>query len=358
MKETRDLERRAGGKIFAATRRVLRALGIGLCLCAAFAAAPSRGDGDPGCHDAGVIGAKLISDICWRCLFPIRVAGAAMDGVGGSVPSGAVDDPLCACRDNQGVWIPGVTTAMWEPARLLEFQRVPGCSSVLGGIRFPFARTDQGHHGGDGGDGGDGSFMHYHYYAFPLLIMLDLFVKPSCHADGYVDLDLMYLSELDPTWNDDELAFFTNPEAAAVANPVAAAACTADAVAATAGRPSERLFWCAGSWGTLYPLSGRQNGGKGVIRDSALLGARVLAALHRRGLAWKTMGQEAMCRAVIYPTLPKTQYKFTLLYPVPETRSAHVIGESALTWGIARTIPAIGQDPVYTIWRWHDCCNH
>ncbi len=44
------------------------------------------------------------------------------------------------------------------------------------------------------------------------------------------------------------------------------------------------------------------------------------------------MGSEAMCRGVISPTLPKTQYKFTLLHPVPETNSSHVIGESTLTW--------------------------
>lgn len=150
-------------------------------------------------------------------------------------------------------------------------------------------------------DGGDGSFMHYHYYAFPLLAMLDLFIKQTCNADGYMDLDIMYMSELDPTWNNDELAFFTNPEAAAVANPIAAAACTTDAVSSTTGKPLKQLFWCAGSWGTLYPFSGNQNGGKGVIRDSSLLSARVLAALHRRSLAWKTMGSDAMCRRRYQP---------------------------------------------------------
>src|SRR5260364_249871 len=76
------------------------------------------------------------------------------------------------------------------------------------------------------------------------------------------------------------------------------------------------------------------------------------------GLSWRTMGADAMCKGVIDPLLPKTQYKFTLLHPVPETHSAHVIGESALNWGIAKTIPAVGQDPIYTIWRWNDCCNN
>lgn len=37
--------------------------------------------------------------------------------------------------------------------------------------------------------------------------MLDLFMDGNCNADGYMDFDLMYLSELDPTWLNDELAF-------------------------------------------------------------------------------------------------------------------------------------------------------
>ncbi|NMV20790.1 conjugal transfer protein TraU, partial [Vibrio parahaemolyticus] len=90
----------------------------------------------------------------------------------------------------------------------------------------------------------------------PLLVMLDLFMDGNCNADGYMDFDLMYLSELDPTWLNDELAFFTQPEAAAVANPLAISACTADAASSTLGKPIDQLFWCAGSWGHLYPLSG------------------------------------------------------------------------------------------------------
>ena len=312
---------------------------------------------DSGCQNADIIGPKLISGICWSCIFPIRVAGVPIDGGGNVYPEGAVESPLCACKDNNGVPRPGITTSMWEPARLVEFQRVPGCSSVLNGTTLPFDRTFQGHHGEGSMDGGDGSFMHYHYYAFPLLIMMDMFIKGACNADGFSDLDIMYLSELDPTWNSDELAFFTNPEAAAVANPIASAACSVDATAASIGKPIKSMFWCAGSWGGIYPLSGNQNGGKGVLRDSSLLTTRILASLHRRGLAWKTMGKDAMCQGVISPTLPKTQYKFTLTHPVPETDSSHVIGESILTWGIGKTIPAVGQDPIYTIWRWNDCCN-
>jgi conjugal transfer pilus assembly protein TraU len=312
---------------------------------------------EPGCVDSNVISGKLITDICWDCVFPIRLAGVAMSSKTSSIPTGATVTPLCLCFDDLGVPKPGVTTSMWKPARLIEFQRIPGCSSVLNGARLPFNRTFQGTHRTGGKAGEQRTFMHYHYYAFPLLTMLGMFTNPTCNHDEFLDLDLMYMSELDPTWNNDELAFFTNPEAAAIANPVAILACSADAVAATAGHPINSMFWCAGSWGGVYPLSGHQYTDAGVLQNTSLLTVKVLAALHRRGLAHKTIGEDAICEGKIDPTLDKDMYKYTLLYPLPETAKAHVTGESILKWGIGRTIPAIGEDLIYTIWRYEDCCN-
>ena len=95
----------------------------------------------------------------------------------------------------------------------------------------------------------------------------------------------------------------------------------------------------------------------GVVENTSLLTVKVLAALHRRGLAHRTMGSDAMCEPEIDVTMSKQMYKYTLAYPLPETSRAHYTGESDFTWGMARTIPAIGQDLIYTIWRWTDCCN-
>jgi len=41
-----------------------------LCLC--LRPAPAA---DAGCPDAELFSGKLITDICWACLFPIRIAG-------------------------------------------------------------------------------------------------------------------------------------------------------------------------------------------------------------------------------------------------------------------------------------------
>jgi conjugal transfer pilus assembly protein TraU len=57
------------------------------------------------------------------------------------------------------------------------------------------------------------------------------------------DFDLAYMTEVDPLWNDDSLAFIINPEALLFGNPIAQTACVADSVAAAVYQPIDPLFW-------------------------------------------------------------------------------------------------------------------
>jgi len=327
---------------------------LALVLAALLAATPTAA-ADATCPDAELFSGRLLTDICWGCLFPMRIAGLAIGG--GDRPAGATDQAVCACNDGLGVPHPGLVVSLWEPARLVELVRNPNCAPALGGIRLPLGdRRLLGTAGKAEWDASDGAFFHYHWYAFPLLVLLDLFFEDQCNADGLVDFDLLYLSELDPTWNDTELAFFTNPEVAWLANPVATAACVADAAAASAGRPLDELFWCAGSWGLLYPFSGTLPNLGSRPSETSHAAARALAALHRRGLARRTMGSEALCGAPLAPFLPKSQYRLSMFYPLPEADSSHVIGASPFTWGVWRTLPGPGEDHLYVLWRWNDCC--
>lgn len=307
------------------------------------------------CPDAKLFSGKLITDVCWDCLFPIKIMGAPIGG--GKSPAKSANKMLCACYDNLGVPEPGLGIGYWEPARMIEIVREAGCSPSLGGMKLPGAnRRMQGLPGYSPEDKINAGFYHYHYYAMPLLYMLDLFIPNTCFSDGMMDFDIMYLSELDPTWNNDQLAFFTNPEAAAVANVAAQAACPIDAAAAAVGVVNDSMWWCAGAWGSLYPLSGMVPT-SGFANMTSLASVKALAALHRRGLALRTMGDDAMCRErIIDPLITKSQYKFNMFFPVAEARKSHVFGETVTTWGQRRLIPAFGEDALYMIWRWNDCC--
>ena len=159
---------------------------------------PPAKTADLTCPDAQLFSGKLISDICWACVFPIRLAG--MTVWEGDAPDGASDQVVCNCPDNNGVADLGIVIGMWEPARLVELVRAPGCSPSLGGVTLPVgSKRLIGTHGQSERDSSDLSFFNYHWYAFPLLVLLDLFYDAAC-VDGLLDFDLLYLSELDPTW--------------------------------------------------------------------------------------------------------------------------------------------------------------
>lgn len=307
------------------------------------------------CPNAELLSGKLFSDICWDCMFPIKIAGVSFGS--GDEPDGAVSDIICACEDNLGIPMPGFVMGMWEPARVIEVVRGSGCSPSLGGIRLPLSDIRyQGTGGYSKLDVKEGAFYHYHYFAFPLLVMLEMFIDESCIADGFSDFDLMYFSEIDPTWNNEQLAFFTHPEAAAFANPLAVAACSQDAIASTAGKPQDAMFWCAGAWGTLYPFSGKHSSAGSFAQNTSLLATRAIASVHRRALARRTMGDDAMCHGKIAPMIPKSQYKMSFFFPTAEADSSHVIGESDAIWGANRKIPGVGEDAVMILFRWNDCC--
>ncbi|MFC0180957.1 TraU family protein [Thorsellia kenyensis] len=332
--------------------RKYRKLWAFLCLCIGDAYAESSLD----CPNASLFSQRLLSDICWSCLFPLNIGGINLSSL--DLPQGASRKSLCLCDDPLGLPKPGIVTGMWQPVHLIELVRKPGCSPVLGGMTLPLgSKLSQGSHGEGNFDIGDLAFFHYHYYSFPIMAMLDMFISPQCARDSYLDFDLMFASELDPTWLNDELAFFAHPESILFANPQAVTACVSDAISSSSGKPIDTLFWCAGSFGHLYPLSGHTLAMGSFAQKTSHLATRSLAISHRRGFAKKTMGDKALCGPVTELMLPKSQYKMSMFFPLPESTSSHQIGESTINWGEWRSIPGAGEDAVYLLWCWQDCCN-
>lgn len=310
------------------------------------------------CENAEVLSGKLISDICWDCMFPIRVAGFDISGDGGDMPDDAVNDTLCACEGPGGVPSPGFTVGMWQPAYLVETTRTPGCALSMNGTDLGFDKTLYGTEDSRFANDNNAYMKNYHYYRFPLLQMLSMQTKSPCLYDGATEFDAAGFSEVtDPVWYSDDLAFFANPEVSAVANPVGQVACGADSAAVNAGgKPSKELFWCAGSWGSVYPFSGEDDAKNGIAQASALQSSKVLATNHRRGFMHGTVGNKAMCGGDIQPMFPKQQYKYNMFWPRAEKSKSHQLGQSDLSWGMNRTIPITGEDQVYVVYRWTDCC--
>ncbi len=315
------------------------------------------------CPDSKFFSGAMIRNVCWKCFFPIKIMGIPIGG--GQTPDDTAA-PFCLCPGRtMGIPSPGITLGYWQPRHLFEMVRQPWCSPVFGRALIQkkaklgvtgLARWGGYEPGGQQHHESEGSYYNWHWWAYPVNILLDSLIGSVCTGKGGYDIDIMYLSEIDPTWNDDELSFYTAPESKLFANPIAIAACAADAVASTVHKPIQLLFWCAGTWGHAYPFSGNVVDDDSPPRTTSLLTFRALGALHRRTLAKKTYGNSAVCHNMIEPIIPKQQYKLQTFYPMPEKRSNHWLGASTFEWGEWRNIPVKGEDYVIMEWSYTECC--
>ena len=77
---------------------------------------------------------KMINPItgpCWKCLFPIRVAGFKVVKGDDTKPQ---KKRICICDSKDSLPLsPGLPISFFEPARLVEVTRTPGCLVSLGG---------------------------------------------------------------------------------------------------------------------------------------------------------------------------------------------------------------------------------
>ena len=312
----------------------------------------------PACPESNIFEkGRLFTDICWECILPIKVAG--MTVTPGDAPPEEVTDAVCSCTDDLGVPLPGFMTGMWEPSRIISITKIPGCFPTMpffNGLFSDIRQVGDGSYTTSTMDVDNVGFMHTHVVSFPLLKLANVVIDTMCNSGEYPDVGIMFLSEFYPIWANDELAFYTHPETVAVANPLALMACSADAIASTADYPIDSLWWCAGTWGGLYPISGKFNKTGSFAENTSHLAARALALMHRIGYERKTMGNASICDAELYPMLPKSQYKMSFIFPVPEADSSHKIGEFDLTWAAGRFIPYLGEDASYMLFRWNDCC--
>jgi conjugal transfer pilus assembly protein TraU len=292
-----------------------------------------------------------ITDICWKCIFPITIAGLTVAS-GEDTPNAR--NPVCYCKDPPRVGIP---ISFWEPVRLVDVTRTPYCMVNLGGISMGPSRGVQGR--GSVGHTVKGhmqqSFYQVHWYVYPLIYWLELLTDFVCLEKA--QFDVAYLTELDPLWNDDETNAIINPEAALFGNPIAQAACAADCLAASSGFSQDMLFWCAGCQGSIYPFTGSVATHSGGVQASLLLTQRFIAKLHREVLLWGYVGVQGLCHRYPMPIIRKTQYKTQMTYPIPSTvNGCHPLGRSDQLWSTGHNYPYKGEDFGYLIWRKRSCC--
>jgi len=294
-----------------------------------------------------------ITDICWECMFPMSIGNATVSS--GSLPDTEnPSSPVQFCPAPAPVFQRiGLAIGFWEPFALTDVTRAPFCMVNLGGVSISAGKLGSGGGKRQAADN-TGAFYHVHWYKYPLTWWLNIITDLGCLQGG--DMDIGYLSELDPTWDDSSLASVLAPEAFLFANPIAQGACAADALASAVSKPLNPLFWCAGSHGSMYPFTGFVSNQASPQAASVLLSERMDYKLHRQGMILNSVGADtAVCNEYPSPIMPKDRYRYQMVNMYPDAGRCHPFGRTVMAWEAGHATPASRQNFGYLIWRKRNC---
>lgn len=294
-----------------------------------------------------------IKDVCWRCLFPLSIGNTKV--VHFSLPDTEnASSPIGVCPAATGMRL-GLNIGFWEPMALTDVTDMPYCFVNLNGMRLNLGlkQSRGGRH--VVGLGQQRAFFHVHWYKYPLINWLNLITSAGCLQQG--DFDIAYLTELDPTWFDSEMSFVLSPESVLFGNPVAQASCAADALSSTlTNKPMDSLFWCAGSQGTHYPLTGHVNASNSPVQTALLLTERMNYKLHREFLVTDSSPRQgAICKEHFYTATPKSRYRYELVNQVADGKHCYPSGHSTLTWEAGKIKPHTPDQYSFLVWRKRNC---
>lgn len=304
------------------------------------------------CQNAPLLGADLLASVCYECMLPLKIASIPV--LNGPMPDVSPDEsslPICSCPMPPPIFVRiGVPVSFFNPSRVVETVTEPLCFPSLGvslGGLLP-----QGMLGGNSSvrdsRGAQKSFFQGHELIFPVFAILDLFMDVMCLQNA--DPDVAYMTEVDPFWNIDMLGVFLTPEAVLFGNPATGLACMADAAASQAFLTIDPMFWCKGSHGMSYPMTGSVDS-KGIVEDSASAAENMIYALHRRGLGT----HDSLCAAIPTPIWKKSDYRLQIVKPVPNPIGFGV-GQSSIIWGSAKNPPFKGDNFAYMRFKKINCC--
>ena len=298
-----------------------------------------------------------IDGICWSCMFPMTIGKVPV--VSSKYPDTENPSvPISYCPKPPPIFMQiGLNIGYWEPYALTDVTRIPGCMVNLG------MQLDIGEEQQVGGistfhdkEYSDGGFYHAHWYKYPAIYWLQIMQSEACMATD--NFDVAYMTEFDPLWDDDELAFILNPEAILFGNPATQLACAVEAVATSTGRvlPFDALFWCLGSQGSAYPLTGTTGYRDTPIQAATLIMQRLNYKLHRQGIVWESRGEyPAICYQYPEPILPKSRYRYQMTNVIADASQCHPYTRTTVVWESGHDNPVTGDNFGFVNFRKRNC---
>jgi len=329
---------------------------------------------------------NFITDVCWSCMFPFRLFGVRiMPGNNEDFDTDA-SGPACLCLTSLKV---GVPIGFWEMAYIVDVHTSPGCLPTLAGLELPITwNTEQYAKRESGDDLTENAFSNSAYYVSPLMYLLEAVIDDDCSDRS--PFDVGWTSEFDPSWADDQLALLKMPISFVFGTLPGVLASGPDAIAANIGFPLNEIFWQAGSWGPIYPLTGTVSQYGSFDQLGRMTMTKMLAEAHAMsevaGLFAKGSGRSYACepgeadcssgttKQVMCAGSPsqmpsitimkKKQYKIQRLFPTPESEHSLLggcctpIGRSSMPREMWTQLPVSGyKDFGYSVFRKRDCCG-
>ena len=295
-----------------------------------------------------------ITDICWQCLYPIKIGEAGDIGGGASCDLSILGNevPVCKCPAPAPIMQRvGMSMSFWEPARMVETVSDPWCfpsigTKVMEGKNMGYDSAADGEHGRAT------NFRQAHWVVFPVKMILDTVLNSACKSTE--SMDIGYVTEIDPLWNDDKFGALIQPEAVLFANPLAQVSCSADAVVSNGGCANSLQPWCMGAWGSAYPMNGTINTAN---EQQAIYGltARMIYKLSRTPAFTFLDPAVWNCMSMPTPVWIKHHFRIQAAMPVRDF-TCHPIGRTDLIVGAGKSIPYLSDNSVQIVWRQRGCC--
>lgn len=308
----------------------------------------------------------MMSKVAWDEIVPIRIFGVTkIGGDEDTIPDDAYSDRTCRCEDASNLDVAariGIPMALWLPSYILESTSEPYCLSTLEGTDLSRGSINRGGRQQNQQSSADNrhtdSFQHAHIYSYPVAQALDLIgdVNFTGATGGYTDLDVVFMSEVSPFWNDSELGMFSSPELALVSNPLAVLTCGAESMALFAGsKPIDSMWWCQGSWNGLFPATGHQRDVQSRVQAHYASQLKLFNSLHRQGFVRDSSGKEAMCGGSYIPNVQKTANRLQHFFPYPK-KSLHWPGDPVIK-NLDNRVEARHDTQASIAFRWADACT-
>jgi len=270
-----------------------------------------------------------ISETSWQEIFPIKMSGVTlMSGSGYDTPDIAVV-PICFCPFPPPIFYRrGMPISFWEPARTVSATKDPFFFPELGfSIEVTFLQGDlSGTSQSAEEEVSAHSFFQSHWMTYPVWSLMGMLADMGCVEGG--GMDMSYMTELDLLWQEDALSMFIHPEVLLFSNPIAQLACIADSVSVNLWRPLDALFWCQGSSGSAYPMTGRMPD-ESMIQSSFGVATKMTYKLSRslllmdKAINW--------CVPMMAPIWIKPHFKYQQQRPVVKM-AAQPVGKSSWIW--------------------------